>query len=1766
MIKHQRLQHSASRNGSTLLIVLSLLSILAFLGMVFFTLASQERAAAEYFSDDAKDAVESPDDPFPFALRQILLGANNREKASILHSPSSRHAMITNMVGSDLAPFTGEGVNIIAAPNGLPIVDNDFDGNADVFGSDVENPLNFIDSLAAWANGGINEGTLRTARLALPEPDVSYTYPDINNIFLSYKGWAIRDNGAGVPHPTLRYERIPVIIPSFFRPALLKSSTANGTAGVDVLTDVDWYDEAAHPLYVHRIMRPHPEHVVGVDGAGNAVRRFLDATNAADAAIASGLPGGSGAFPLRPSEGGNSANFGRLGLWTGHTTFNPATPPAVADGIPAQFAENFELDSDNDRDGIKEGIWLDVAYPMETTAGGVNYVTLFSFTIKDLDSLIDLNAHGNMAELTRNANVQSFVGAGNAFDSGTISQSNQGLSPSEVNPTYALFPTGATPDTGLEFSDWFGGANPVSHIEQANMELLWLLTGRIDRPTSDPADYAVHAGKWGDENALWYHAVNPGARNVNSLPRPGRSGNLATAASGAISFGSRQGFDDNQDVFEGIATNDNGIVRGFVHPLDISGRGSISQAGDPRLPNLFQDQAATPDRWLRYDRFALIGSAANLYNDSPYLRGRDAAFNNAGDDLSNNSSFNYALDDPNEVIFDNELTLRPDDAIFGAADMVPAHLAAADISNSQTKLSTRMQDLDPFALGTGSSIKERFTTLTNSLRYFPIPHQLGQGGAPGNLNVDDDGNGQVDDVSEIGFLGTDDGPRSWEWSADTDGRDNGQNGWAANDGIPDGDGKLEFPPQFGGVQPYSRNDPFRAATRRLLATEAGDRATLLGQLPLSVNHVLDVNRTSQTPPETSREFLRFLQRSGMRFRSLTEHPDADEVDDSGNAAADLTTLPLNGSTAAEDARQNFPPRQSDIAEREYWARRDRQQLARDIYVLLYTIGGADVDAADATKIEDATGSNAGPGAARSVYSNHQLRRMAQFAVNMVDAMDTDDVITKFEYDKDLNNGWALDDDAFTDDGFAASAVPAGHEDDLTSDTGNGLYPEDSTTERGVVYGVEAQQLAFSEALAVYSEEVGAGEDLAETEYDDEGGHRLFLHLEIQNMQPYPVRLSRPEVGTTDKEKAMWRFLRIDRETGANVPQDDTPNNELSLMDGNGDLSGGDTFTIGIASLEGSPADADPTGFGTADIYVDDDSDGAFTLISPDIGAQTNTISSGATPTPNCDLDTVHTSHQTRFLANGVVQSGSFLQGVVGAIVTEYHGNSEYGFAQGTPTAADGGFEIVLQRRMNLNLPNVPLSENPFVEVDRIRVPLRRLVDRSGMAPAVDISDLRSVEREEPLDSGSANSGGHPAVASGVNWRQNSIGALMNDITDDPNGTGLDGVGSFSMWQVHYDRDFANVGELMQVPVIPQRLLTTRLDRMRYPAYQQSHANYPAGGDVEEKWISSAEGMFLQPAFPANPVIGSATADDNRWYRLLQMVEVPSRLNRMLGNYLALNRTPGKVNLNGVRHIEVYAGLVDDPFFGTIPYRRDPNNNATPFDQDNRYAPFLQNTTPGNITQTNVTSVNGALGFKDRYFEFVAQRDGLTTTYDPILNATTNFWIPGTPNATPFHAIGQTLFSNDPATDDESGFARSVLRQAQLDSGQVANNRNWLEVGDAAFHRTPGNPSNGTMRHQLISKLLNNTTTTSNAFIVYGTAAYFEAHEDANGFVRVGGRLDLDGDTVTNGVSDDTTSGWEKRSVFVIDRTEAYNAFDAGSGSFDWQRLIKYRADLQTDGT
>ncbi len=64
---------------------------------------------------------------------------------------------------------------------------------------------------------------------------------------------------------------------------------------------------------------------------------------------------------------------------------------------------------------------------------------------------------------------------------------------------------------------------------------------------------------------------------------------------------------------------------------------------------------------------------------------------------------------------------------------------------------------------------------------------------------------------------------------------------------------------------------------------------------------------------------------------------------------------------------------------------------------------------------------------------------------------------------------------------------------------------------------------------------------------------------------------------------------------------------------------------------------------------------------------------------------------------------------------------------------------------------------------------------------------------------------------------------LNAANNDMRGVNVSKIGGqFLIRQDHFDRDFASPVELLNLPVVGPNLLTQRLERMRFPAYQQAY--------------------------------------------------------------------------------------------------------------------------------------------------------------------------------------------------------------------------------------------------------------------------------------------------------------------------------------------------------
>ncbi|MCB1323546.1 MAG: hypothetical protein KDK34_25025, partial [Leptospiraceae bacterium] len=278
---------------------------------------------------------------------------------------------------------------------------------------------------------------------------------------------------------------------------------------------------------------------------------------------------------------------------------------------------------------------------------------------------------------------------------------------------------------------------------------------------------------------------------------------------------------------------------------------------------------------------------------------------------------------------------------------------------------------------------------------------------------------------------------------------------------------------------------------------------------------------------------------------------------------------------------------------------------------------------------------------------------------------------------------------------------------------------------------------------------------------------------------------------------------------------------------------------------------------------------------------------------------------------------------------------------GTSNPSDMKFIVRLMRRAHLGR-NAPApsnvadnADNPWVEVDSIIVSGMRsfTLSDSSMAATIqsELNDLKSFEREQPLHARGNGEALHAAGNAASNSWANSVGASnSNSGTGSLGSDGFPGIASvdddgdltadnssergwafsddrprFDIWQPHFDRDFASVMELLSIPLVgPNRITRDLSTENGKQTRTDTSTNVDRANDVRFAGIQK----FLDPSGPDD----TANTDDNRWYRLFEFVEVPTRSHLHLGSPFADPRVPGRINLNTIRNPSVLAALIDDP--------------------------------------------------------------------------------------------------------------------------------------------------------------------------------------------------------------------------------------------------------------
>ncbi|QDV20930.1 hypothetical protein Pan153_56100 [Gimesia panareensis] len=1362
----------------------------------------------------------------------------------------------------------------------------------------------------------------------------------------------------------------------------------------------------------------HPQILRTGSGASTAI---TDPYNNTTAAVRSLRPNSNHNFIHR--ETGNDSGSSRFS--TNVFDNSGFTNPGALGIWTGHTDTDYALDVDNDGDTIKDGVWLDLDFPpIEDPQNPGNYIIpMFSFTVYDADGLINLNTAGNMRQPS-DINLNFAASSGKFGDNLTgmganqfllLSRSNQGLSsPGEINPQWAM--TATIPGTvGTEFDQhqMFFGSQPTTWPELSNMEYFFLNFGR--------ADYTVPGtianGTKSDIRDLFPGRWGEPDRLYDAQrSAPGDNLYVVNYTTG-VSF-PRAGqtlVDDNGNAYEG--SNRSGSLQG--------GRAGAISFKHPLAHN------GAGRTWSSANYRQVNLSVGGLGGPARWPAYVD--YEIGGLPLTNYPASvrwpYFLFNNPGSVaesIYLRNHLLDDSDEIVVDLEQVQrpydepfgpeemAHLQMSGTDIVNTSVTSRLSDLMPMNFGTTAG-----ADYDRRKRFTTMSWDRNQFSKP---------------VSSIGT---------------------GLNN--------------QFPPQYTGAALYNI---FRPELLQLLSTGINDNNLNGYQRKLNLNQLLVYENTG-----TGRT---------ISYRPLTPHPGEDVngngsldvaagEDLNGNGVLDSLPAVAINSGWSKTSLPAYPP--TTYAQQEFWARYDRQRMARDIYSLLYSLNCYTTAPSSASSF---TSSDKYPHG----YTSNELYQMAQFAVNVVDALDPDNVMTRFEYDTNLNDGWGLDDNPYTN-----------------------TSAEQGTGQRNVVWGVEEVSLTLSEFILVQCDDQMTDQTVTQFPDDKTDGtdkNRFFTAIELRNNSPYSVPF-----GSSGK----WM---VGLEVDGSMVSYAVPRNKS--------VAAGGLFTLFSSSARDTlqASGGDPY----SEFRVDLDGDMAYTSAN-------ETIIPSTTIAATDKIDFVNDQATTSNLVKVLNSSFTDITTTPGSFLDQ---------AETQLSATTNDVKVKLFRKAHLGRDTylttgspVPDVDNPWILVDEIAVRKSTFAVTSNTAAAVqaqlDRDAMRSQERSQPLHKRTDTL---CTITSG-NIR-NTIGQ-RNDRT----------TSNFTAWQPHFDRDFSSPVELLSIPIVgptqeivasqtlpvsatgpngsnlngSSNATTTRQRLLTYALVDSG--NQQAGTEVQVAGIQK----FLNPDGPNDT---GPDTDDNYWYRLFEYVEVPTRIHRQLQNPLTNFRVPGKINLNTVRHPSVLAALIDD--MGTSSSVLD--GSAYNIDVTNAY---------------KVHRLNDANEGSNRNWweQFIVSRDA----NDPIAGKP----LPGTPGSRPFRSFDYFGSRNTTTNGVRDLRENSLFRTLPNDRSAFPNDPRLLfEVANQSDHQN--GPADFHTRNRILSKIMGNTTTRSNTFLVFLSVAYFEAS---------GAGLTTFDDVVQIGDRAHGKSVHEVdyRGFFVIDRTRVEEAYEPSTKKFDhWKRLIRHRSLIQ----
>ena len=1038
--------------------------------------------------------------------------------------------------------------------------------------------------------------------------DESYDAPDYQNMFLASMpltprargGFTINLNGElAVPAdqaqfdirsaPFIRIDIDNVPIPSFHRPALVNYWYHRLTFNSFVTGEASSPVEAAAA-----VLLPY-----GQDG----IRDNADDPSDLNLSVRDQIVALKRKFLMRP-------------LREDHPAFNGSNPLSHYSGVTspvdnrgnAQFAAppgqiQFPFweaigpwDVDNDGDGIPDGVWVDLGEPVQETEDGRLYKRLYSFLILDMDNKLDLNAHGsdqhmvrldlpiNDLDPTRNNNANNINLVGGSTSNILPAGMGWGTSDVSLRPIFspnlpatapafvgnAAFDDYARLLSGNPLADGFGRPRSEEWGKLGSQLLFASSTPGLQFNGTTPA--TIQATR---ERHTWFDFAGYPEQDqlrLTRLRQPfvytqyGESPDLRCRYVGiGVGYG-------GQVVNEAVWDNIKPTYDALNYPVAVPGGILVPPAGVP----LIDDSLYEID--ISFDARKDIPQGAGGNDDAPFataeleriLRAHDA-------DTGALPSRLWNLVDSFDPV-----------KYAQVAHMVNTGQTAFNPNDSYTP-----EELAPAQTITAINRRQVTTDTSNA----PVPseqvpsyiNELGEDGAPGIAGIDDNDNGAVDDLSEVGFrIPAADNPLFLEQPSSDDfatltGKSVGQARLIDVAWYRIQKSRLERLARTGNQnwRPYNVDNPLavvalNAICEQILPPEVirGEKMDLNRPFGDGVDN--NNNGVADEPIEAGEPFVDANGNNRWDAGEPFINLDASR-DDRGTPSY---TPPLNrfasdvpGEAALGDVVMGRDVSGAKVVNGS--PLRDDQHLARQLYarhlyvmMLLLTdenyVAPYDYHDPQVRRYlrlqQEAFEAEVGNVQLAKSLAQRKLtmREIAQWAANAVDYRDGDAICTPFEYDENPWDGWNL-----TQNGgnvtLPIDSDPATNENggqfinwaNATTDNNDPLYGArivDSTTigpgafanlseqTRGLVWGAERPELLITENLNFHDRRT---EDGRSTSTD---GHKAIRDPESndddndQRLRPRGssfVELYNP--WGNDSQRPIELYSRVDPRTGRFIP-------------------------------------------------------------------------------------------------------------------------------------------------------------------------------------------------------------------------------------------------------------------------------------------------------------------------------------------------------------------------------------------------------------------------------------------------------------------------------------------------------------------------------------------------------------------------------------------------------------------------------------------------------